>query len=77
MSEPRGEKNPRILCAGGAVQDIVMRVDKFPDAGTRFRRQFLIIGGQAETLRLRARLGGHVSLPAHSARRTTNLQTVS
>ena len=30
MTEPREKKKPRILCAGGAVQDIVMRVDKFP-----------------------------------------------
>ena len=35
MTEPREKTQPRILCAGGAVQDIVMRVDNFPDAGTK------------------------------------------
>ena len=28
-------EHPSILCAGGAVQDIVMRVDAFPAAGTK------------------------------------------
>lgn len=65
MSEPRGGKNhPRILCAGGAVQDIVMRVDKFPDAGTKVQAsEFLITsGGQAGNAAVAvARLGGRVS----------------
>lgn len=65
MSEPRGGKNhPRILCAGGAVQDIVMRVDKFPDAGTKVpASEFLITsGGQAGNAAVAvARLGGRVS----------------
>ena len=65
MSEPRGEKNyPRILCAGGAVQDIIMRVDKFPDAGTKVQAsEFLITsGGQAGNAAVAvARLGGRVS----------------
>jgi sugar/nucleoside kinase (ribokinase family) len=64
LSEPRGGKIPRILCAGGAVQDIVMRVDKFPDAGTKVQAsEFLITsGGQAGNAAVAvARLGGHVS----------------
>ena len=65
MSEPRGGKNhPRILCAGGAVQDIVMRVDRFPDAGTKVQAsEFLITsGGQAGNAAVAiARLGGRVS----------------
>ena len=64
MSEPHGENPPRILCAGGAVQDIIMRVDKFPDAGTKVQAsQFLITsGGQAGNAAVAvARLGGHVS----------------
>jgi len=65
LSEPRvGENHPRILCAGGAVQDIVMRVDKFPDAGTKVQAsEFLITsGGQAGNAAVAiARLGGRVS----------------
>jgi sugar/nucleoside kinase (ribokinase family) len=64
LSEPHGGKNPRILCAGGAVQDIVMRVDKFPDAGTKVQAsEFLITsGGQAGNAAVAvARLGGNVS----------------
>jgi sulfofructose kinase len=56
--------HPRILCAGGAVQDIVMRVDKFPDAGTKVQAsEFLITsGGQAGNAAVAAaRLGGAVS----------------
>jgi sulfofructose kinase len=55
---------PRILCAGGAVQDIVMRVDKFPDAGTKVQASdFLVtIGGQAGNAAVAvARLGGRVT----------------
>lgn len=65
MSESRPQKGTaRILCAGGAVQDIVMRVDKFPDAGTKVpASEFLITsGGQAGNAAVAiARLGGHVS----------------
>jgi sugar/nucleoside kinase (ribokinase family) len=52
------------LCAGGAVQDIVMRVDKFPDADTKVQAsEFLITsGGQAGNAAVAvARLGGRVS----------------
>jgi sugar/nucleoside kinase (ribokinase family) len=60
----RTQTAPRILCAGGAVQDIVMRVDKFPDAGSKVQASdFLItIGGQAGNAAVAiARLGGKVS----------------
>jgi sulfofructose kinase len=52
------------LCGGGAVQDIVMRVDKFPDAGTKVQAsEFLITsGGQAGNAAVAvARLGGKTS----------------
>jgi sugar/nucleoside kinase (ribokinase family) len=37
------------LCAGGAVQDIVMRVERFPDASTKVQASDFVItiGGQA------------------------------
>ncbi|MEI9804653.1 MAG: PfkB family carbohydrate kinase [Pseudolabrys sp.] len=49
MTDRAPGKVPRILCAGGAVQDIVMRVEKFPDAGSKVQAsEFLITsGGQA------------------------------
>jgi sugar/nucleoside kinase (ribokinase family) len=52
------------LCAGGAVQDIVMRVDKFPDAGSKVQAsEFLITsGGQSGNAAVAlARLGCKVS----------------
>jgi sugar/nucleoside kinase (ribokinase family) len=55
---------PKILCAGGAVQDIIMRVDKFPDAGSKVTAsEFLVTsGGQAGNAAVAvARLGGKVS----------------
>jgi sulfofructose kinase len=58
------KRSPRILCAGGAVQDIVMRVDAFPDAGTKVQAsEFLITsGGQAGNAAVAvARLGGRVN----------------
>jgi sugar/nucleoside kinase (ribokinase family) len=37
---------PKILCAGGAVQDIIMRVERFPRAGEKVQAsQFLITSG--------------------------------
>jgi sulfofructose kinase len=37
---------PKILCAGGAVQDIVMRVEKFPRPGMKVQAsEFLITSG--------------------------------
>jgi sulfofructose kinase len=60
----RAKQAPKILCAGGAVQDIVMRVDKFPDAGTKVQAsEFLITsGGQSGNAAVAiARLGGKVS----------------
>ena len=55
------EAAPKILCAGGAVQDIIMRVDKFPAAGSKVQAsEFLITsGGQAGNAAVAiARLGG-------------------
>jgi sugar/nucleoside kinase (ribokinase family) len=45
----RRQSPPKILCAGGAVQDIVMRVDKFPTAGSKVQASDFLItsGGQA------------------------------
>ena len=64
MTERAGKKIPRILCAGGAVQDIVMRVDKFPEPGSKVQAsQFLMtIGGQSGNAAVAlARLGAAVS----------------
>jgi sugar/nucleoside kinase (ribokinase family) len=63
LTERKPEK-PKVLCAGGAVQDIVMRVNQFPDAGTKVQAsEFLITsGGQAGNAAVAiARLGGRVS----------------
>jgi sugar/nucleoside kinase (ribokinase family) len=52
---------PKILCAGGAVQDIVMRVESFPQPGGKVQAsQFLITsGGQSGNAAVAvARLGG-------------------
>ena len=60
----KARKAPNILCAGGAVQDIVMRVDKFPDAGSKVQAsEFLITsGGQAGNAAVAvARLGAKTS----------------
>ena len=64
MTERDAKQVPRILCAGGAVQDIIMRVDKFPDAGMKVQAsEFMMTsGGQAGNAAVAiARLGGHVS----------------
>jgi sulfofructose kinase len=53
-------KHTAILCAGGAVQDIVMRVDAFPVAGTKVQASDFIItvGGQSGNAAIAvARLG--------------------
>src|SRR5664279_6646826 len=55
---------PRILCSGGAVQDIVMRVDKFPTPGIKVQASDFLItsGGQAGNAAVAvARLGGKCS----------------
>jgi sulfofructose kinase len=55
---------PNILCVGGAVQDILMHVDKFPHAGSKVQAsEFLItIGGQGGNAAVgAARLGAKVS----------------
>jgi len=42
----RAPKGPKILCAGIAVQDIVMRVENFPAPGTKVvASEFIITGG--------------------------------
>jgi sulfofructose kinase len=63
LTERRTEK-PKVLCAGGAVEDIIMRVDRFPEPGTKVpASEFLITsGGQSGNAAVAiARLGGHVS----------------
>ncbi len=63
MSEP-SLLTPTILCAGGAVQDIIMRVETFPDPGSKVQAsEFLItIGGQSGNAAVAAaRLGAQVS----------------
>jgi sugar/nucleoside kinase (ribokinase family) len=55
---------PKILCAGIAVQDIIMKVENFPAPGSKVQAsEFIIIGGgcganQAVAI---ARLGGNVA----------------
>lgn len=59
MTERRGP--PRILCAGGAVQDNVMKVEAFPAAGEKVQASDFVvtIGGQAGNASVAiARLGG-------------------
>jgi sugar/nucleoside kinase (ribokinase family) len=56
--------NPRILCAGGAVQDFIMQVDRFPAPGTKAQASRFVttIGGQAGNASVAiVRLGGKVS----------------
>jgi len=45
----RGDKRATILCAGGAVQDIIMRVEKFPQAGSKVQASAFLVtsGGQS------------------------------
>ncbi len=57
-------KPPKILCAGIAVQDIVMRVQHFPAAGMKVpASEFIITGGgcAANAAVTTARLGGRVA----------------
>jgi len=57
-------KAPKILCAGIAVQDIVMRVENFPAPGTKVAAsEFIITGGgcAANAAVAIARLGGRVA----------------
>jgi len=57
-------KPPKILCAGIAVQDIVMRVQHFPAPGTKVAAsEFIITGGgcAANAAVTAARLGGRVA----------------
>lgn len=57
------ERGPKILCAGVAVQDVVMRVERFPAPGEKVHgSDFMIIGGgcAANAAVSIARLGGEV-----------------
>ena len=57
-------KTPKILCTGIAVQDIVMRVQSFPAAGTKVAaNDFIITGGgcAANAAVAAVRLGGRVA----------------
>jgi sulfofructose kinase len=57
-------EQPRILCAGGAVQDNVMRVERFPAPGGKVSATDFVItsGGQAGNAAVAmARLGAHVT----------------
>jgi len=59
-----GRKAPKILCAGIAVQDIVMRVENFPAPGSKVAAsEFIITGGgcAANAAVAVARLGGRVA----------------
>jgi sugar/nucleoside kinase (ribokinase family) len=60
----RTPKGPKILCAGIAVQDIVMRVDNFPAPGAKVAAsEFIITGGgcAANAAVAIARLNGRVA----------------
>ncbi len=51
-----------VLCAGGAVQDFIMQVDRFPEPGTKKQASDFVstIGGQSGNAALAvARLGGN------------------
>jgi sugar/nucleoside kinase (ribokinase family) len=59
-----GRKAPKILCAGIAVQDIVMRVENFPAPGSKVHAsEFVVTGGgcAANAAVTVARLGGRVA----------------
>jgi sulfofructose kinase len=59
-----GRKAPKILCAGIAVQDIVMRVQNFPAPGAKVSAsEFIITGGgcAANAAVAIARLGGRAA----------------
>ncbi len=58
------ERAPKILCAGIAVQDIVMRVERFPAPGAKVSAsEFIITGGgcAANAALAVARLGGRAA----------------
>jgi sugar/nucleoside kinase (ribokinase family) len=60
----RTPKKPKILCAGIAVQDIVMRVQNFPAPGTKVSAsEFIVTGGgcAANAAVAIARLNGRVA----------------
>jgi sugar/nucleoside kinase (ribokinase family) len=58
-----GDRAKTILCAGGAVQDIVMRVEAFPQPGSKVQASEIVttIGGQSGNAAVTlARLGARV-----------------
>jgi sulfofructose kinase len=58
------KRAPKILCAGIAVQDIIMRVENFPAPGTKISAsEFIVTGGgcAANAAVTIARLGGRVA----------------
>ena len=60
----RTSKKPKILCAGIAVQDIIMRVQNFPAPGTKVSAsEFIVTGGgcAANAAVAIARLDGRVA----------------
>lgn len=60
----RQQNAPKILCAGIAVQDIVMRVENFPAPGSKVvASEFIVTGGgcAANAAVAIARLGGRVA----------------
>jgi hypothetical protein len=62
-----------ILCAGGAVQDIVMRVETFPQAGTKVQASDVVTttGGQSGNAAIAlAHLGANVRYAGPLAQRT-------
>jgi sulfofructose kinase len=64
LTERPARKAPKILCAGIAVQDIVMRVENFPAPGTKASASdFIITGGgcAANAAVAIARLGGRAA----------------
>lgn len=64
MIDRVGRKAPKILCAGIAVQDIVMRVENFPEPGRKvLASDFIITGGgcAANAAVAIARLGGRAA----------------
>ncbi|HEY0440843.1 MAG TPA: PfkB family carbohydrate kinase [Xanthobacteraceae bacterium] len=66
-ADGRGDRPPRILCAGIAVHDHVFGFERFPSPGSKTRaRSFAAVGGgcAANAAVAAARLGAHAALAA-------------
>jgi sulfofructose kinase len=64
MTERESRELPKILCAGIAAQDIIMRVAEFPGPGTKVpASEYIITGGgcAANASLAVARLGGRAA----------------